>query len=79
MPYVKGKPTPEARLSIVYCDCGRMYIGETGRCLSVRIQEHKRAVNTLDTRNALATRITEYPDHCIEWEKNTIKEFELEE
>ena len=43
---VKGKPPPEARLGIVYsvpCNCGRIYIGETGRCLSVRIQEHKRA------------------------------------
>ena len=74
---VKGKPPPEARLGIVYgvpCNCGRTYIGETGRCLSVRIQEHKRAVRILDTRNTLATHIAEFPDHSIEWKKSSIKE-----
>ena len=77
--HVKGKPPPEARLGIVYgvpCNCGRTYIGETGRCLSVRIQEHKRAVRILDTRNTLATHIAEFPDHSIEWEKSSIKEYE---
>ena len=75
---VKGKPPPEAMAGIVYsvpCS-GRIYIGETGRCLSVRIQEHKRAVRILDTRNALATHIAEFLDHSIEWEKSSIKEHE---
>ena len=48
------------------CNCGRIYIGKIGVYLSVRIQEHKRAVRTLDTRNALATHIMEHPDYCVE-------------
>ena len=76
---VKGKPPSTSRLGIVYCipcNCGRVYIGETGRCLSIRISEHKRAVQHLDKSNALAVHITEHMDHQIQWEESTIIEFE---
>ena len=58
------------------CNCGRVYIGETGRCLSIRISEHKRAVQHLDKSNALAVHIIEHMDHQIQWEESTIIEFE---
>ena len=76
---MKDKPPPKERLGIVYgipCNCGRLYIGETGRCLSIRLREYQRAVKLLDTKNALATHIMEYPDHSIEWEKATVKDYE---
>ena len=76
---VKGKTPSTSRLGNVYCipcNCGLVYIGETGRCLSVRISEHKRAVQHLDKSNALAVHITEHMDHQILWEESTIKEFE---
>ena len=44
------------------------YIRETGRCLSVRISEHKRAVQQLDKRYALAA---DHMDHQILWEEST--------
>ena len=64
---------------IVYCipcDSGRVFIGETGRCLSVRISEHKRAVLHLDKRNALAVHMSDHMDHRILWEESAIIEFE---
>ena len=73
---VKEKPPPTSRLGVVYCipcNCGRTYIGETGRCLSVRISEHKRAVQQLDRRNALAVHMADHMDHQILWEESTIK------
>ena len=76
---VKGKPPPTSRLGVVYCipcNCGRLYIRETGRCLSVRITEHKRAVQQLDKRNALAVHMADHMDHQILWEESTIKEYE---
>ena len=42
---VKGQPPSTSKLGIVYCipcSCGCVYIGETGRCLDVRITEHRR-------------------------------------
>jgi hypothetical protein len=43
---MKTEPVREAQqtMQCVYsnpCDCGRCYIGETGRPLEVRIKEHK--------------------------------------
>ena len=76
---VKGKPPPTSRLGVVYCipcNCGRTYIGETGRSLSVRISEHKRAVQQLDRKNALAVHMTDHMDHQILWEESIIKEYE---
>ena len=53
-----------------------MYIGETGRCLDIRIAEHRRAVYHLDKKNAMAVHIAEHMDHKILWEESTIKEYE---
>ena len=76
---VKGKPPSTSRLGVVYCipcNCGRVYIGETGRSLSVRISEHRRAVQQLDTKNAIAVHMAEHMDHQILWQDSTIKEYE---
>ena len=53
-----------------------MYIGETGRCLDVRIMEHKKAVSHLDQKNAVAVHIAQHMDHKILLEESIIKEFE---
>ncbi|XP_048004313.1 uncharacterized protein LOC125240463 [Leguminivora glycinivorella] len=34
------------------CDCGRAYVGETGRNVSARLSEHIRSVKNMDTRNS---------------------------
>ena len=53
----------------ISCSCGREYIKETCRCLSIRISEHKQAVDTFNRGNALAVHIMEHLDHQIQWEQ----------
>ena len=52
---VKDKDKPEDRQGAVYkikcCDCQASYIGETGRNLSTRLTEHKRATKNGDVNN----------------------------
>ena len=75
---VKGQPPSSSRLGVVYCipcDCGACYIRETGRNLTTRTDEHKRAVLHLDSRNALAAHIMQNMDHCIQWQDSTIKDY----
>ena len=49
---------PEDRQGAVYeikcCDCQVSYIGETGRNLSTRLTEHKRATRNGDVNNHIA-------------------------
>ena len=56
--YVKDKHKPEDRQGAVYkikCfDCQASYIGETGRSLSTRLTEHKRATRNGDVNNHIA-------------------------
>ena len=55
---VKDKDKPEDRQGAVYkikcCDCQASYIGETGRNLSTRLTEHKRATKNGDINNHIA-------------------------
>ena len=49
------------------CECGRVYIGETGRTLKQRIGEHKRAVKNQDKNNGIGVHILQ-TGHEIKWE-----------
>ena len=55
---VKDKDKPKDRQGAVYkikcCDCQASYIGETGRKLSTRVTEHKRATKNGDVNNHIA-------------------------
>ena len=55
---VKDKDKPEDRQGAVYkikcCDCQASCIGETGRNLSTRLTEHKRATRNGDVNNHIA-------------------------
>ena len=55
---VKDKDKSEDRQGAVYkikcCDCQASYIGETGRNLSTRLTEHKRATRNGDVNNHIA-------------------------
>ena len=71
---VKEKDKPEDRQEAVYkiksCDCQASYIGETGRNLSTRLTEHKRATRNGDVNNHIA----EYrlkTKHQIDWDSAT--------
>ena len=36
------------------CECGRVYVGETGRTLKQRVTKHKQAVKNAESNNGLA-------------------------
>ena len=62
---------PDSRKGVVYkirCkDCFQSYIGQTGRTLSCRIKEHKRAVSQGDSNaSALAEHVLN-TGHQIDW------------
>ena len=48
-------------------DCTSVYIGETGRCLQVRLTEHKVAVRRGDRKNGIATHAWDH-NHRVNWE-----------
>ena len=50
------------------CECGKEYIGETGRTLCQPMTEHKRAVRNGDQNNALAVHVSK-TQHSIQWEE----------
>ena len=58
---VRNKDKPKDRQGAVYkikcCDCQATYIGETGRNLSPRLTEHKRATRDGDVNNHSANRL----------------------
>ena len=64
---VKDRDKPEDRQGAVYkikcCDCQASYICETGRNLSTRLTEHKRATRNSDVNNHIAE-----TKHQIDWD-----------
>ena len=71
---VKDKDKPEDRQEAVYkikcCDCQASYIGETGRNLSTRLTEHKRATRNGDVNNHMAEHHLQ-TKHQIDWDSAT--------
>ena len=74
----KDKLKPEEKSGVVYkidCeDCSASYIGQTGRQLSVRIKEHRRATekgNTLDS--GIAEHVA-HTGHGINWNAQVLEQ-----
>ena len=71
---VKDKDKPEERQGAVYkikcCDCQASYTGETGRNLSMRLTEHKRATKNGDVNNHIAEHHLK-TKHQIDWDSAT--------
>ena len=68
---VNTPANPMNTKGVVYriaCECGRVYVGETGRALKQRINEHKRAVKNADNNKGLAVHVTR-TKHQIEWDE----------
>ena len=68
---VKDKDKLEDRQAAVYkikcCDCQASYVGETGRNLSTRLTEHKRATRNGDVNNHIAEHHLQ-TKHQIDWD-----------
>ena len=65
-------PRPELLMkNVIYevpCqDCASVYIGETGRCLQVRLREHRGAVRRCDKKNGIAAHAWDR-DHRVNWD-----------
>ena len=71
---VKDKDKPEDSQGAVYkikcCDCQASCIGETGRNLSRRLTEHKRATKNGDVNNHIAEHHLK-TKHQIDWDSAT--------
>ena len=71
---VKGKDKPEDRPGAVYkihcSDCQATYIGETGRNLTTRLNEQKRATKKGDLNNNIAEHHLT-TSHAIDWDSAT--------
>ena len=75
--HVKSKIPPENRVGVIYlipCECGAVYIGETGRNIKFRLQEHTRAVNKGDKTIACHQMTTGH--NIIKWEDSRVLEQE---
>ena len=81
---VKDTLPVEKQVNIIYevpCSCGKVYIGETKRCLKTRLKEHKEAcIKSQTTKSAITehawteghpinrdgTRILQHASHTME-------------
>ena len=71
---VKDKDKPENRPGAAYkikcSDCRATYIGETGRNLTTRLNENKRATKKRDLNNNIAIHHLK-TSHIIDWDSAT--------
>ena len=71
---VKDKDEPEDRPKAVYkikcCDCQATYMGETGRNVTTRLNENKRATKKGDLNNNIAEHLLKI-SHTIDWNSAT--------
>ena len=68
-------PTPSGDITgvvyAIYCECGEVCIGETGRSLKTRIAEHQTSIRNWDRNNAIACHVTE-TKHNIKCEETEV-------
>ena len=50
------------------CECGRVYVGETGRTLKQRMTEHKQTIRNADNNDGLAVHVAK-TEHQIRWDE----------
>jgi hypothetical protein len=63
-----GLRTP--RIYSIPCECGKVYIGQTGRLIEYRIKEHQRNTRPLQTEKSALAEHSLQQDHKI-WFQNT--------
>ena len=70
----KDAPEPTKQDGVVYkipCECGKVYIGETGRAMQERIKEHDRDIRFARTQNSAVSEHANETGHLPIW--NEIK------
>jgi predicted GIY-YIG superfamily endonuclease len=73
---VKFKPkTDKINKEIIYsipCMCGKSYIGETGRTLDIRLNEHKNSIRKGEITTSKLVEHALNEDHIFEWDKASV-------
>ena len=54
------------------CECGLLYIGETGRNLSLRLKEHKTNCEKAELEKSAVAKHSWTNDHRIKWNEASI-------
>ena len=54
------------------CECGLVYIGETGRNLSLRLKEHKTNCEKAELEKSAVAKHSWTNDHPIKWNEASI-------
>ena len=54
------------------CECGLVYIGETGRNLSLRLKEHKTNCEKAELEKSAVAKHSWTYDHCMKWNEASI-------
>ncbi|XP_063960183.1 uncharacterized protein LOC135155215 [Lytechinus pictus] len=52
------------------CDCGKVYIGETGRDFDIRLREHKTHHRRSDWDRSAIVKHAQHENHRIDWDKS---------
>jgi predicted GIY-YIG superfamily endonuclease len=53
----------------VLCECGKVYIGETGHTIETRIKEHRRHYRLGQLEKSAVAEHSILENHCIHWEE----------
>ena len=70
---VKFKPRQETNKEVVYsipCQCGKEYIGETGRPLKTRVKEHRAALKKGEIATSKLVELAWNTEHEFNWDQN---------
>ena len=62
------KPDPSNRVYWIPCECGKFYIGETGRNLPTRLKEHPAHRRRGDFEKSAIVKHSHIKDHQIDWQ-----------
>jgi hypothetical protein len=73
---VKLKPKSERpkkeKIYKIPCECSKVYIGETGRTLDIRLSEHKKSIIKMDPKISKHAEHVIDTNHRILWNKSQI-------
>eukprot|EP00057_Strongylocentrotus_purpuratus_P027269 XP_011681743.1 PREDICTED: LOB domain-containing protein 13-like [Strongylocentrotus purpuratus] len=54
----------------ILCECGKVYIGETGRNLETRLKEHRTSFRLSDWDKSAIVKHAQQHEHTIEWDNS---------
>ena len=70
----KDKKDPHSNPGVykIPCNCGKVYIGETGRSISTRLKEHKACYRQSQWEKSAIVKHAQQENHVIDWENSQL-------